>query len=601
MSQPPVSGRGAGAQPGRGSRPPGGGPGGRRGRDPRLTDFAEGGAGDTCPPGPELAVETARLSGPDWRCEGATDDELIGLLGRWAATESWSAAGKLGVIREILRRHAVRIPGTLTPDGLPEVRDDEVEHEVAAALGVSPQAAGKLVMLAWTLEARLPGIGAKLADGTISYTKARVIFDELIVLDDEHAALAEALILDELAGKTPGQIQKLAAGAVVTVDPEGARKRREHAEREDARVRFWRENTGASALAAYGLPTDGALAANANINARAGQYKKAKISPGARMDQLRVLAFLDILNGISAADRIARAQAEATDAQHETTAGGGTAPDTGGEPDDGGPEGGGGPGGGPGAAGGGPGGGGPGGSGPDSGGSAAPSLPANANLTFPLATLLGLAERRGEGYGLGPLDPALVRDLAATAARSPHSKWCVTITDANGFAVGHGCARPARRKGGKSPPAGSRDGPWAFTSSDDPGPPGGYGTWTLTLPGGHEFTVKLGPVPLTECDHRHESHAYQPSDTLRHLVEIRDGQCTFPTCSRHAGACDFEHALPYDKGGRTCACNAGMRSRSCHKVKQSKGWSVTQPLPGWHVWTTPSGRTYTQGPAKYPA
>ncbi|WP_300612993.1 DUF222 domain-containing protein [Trebonia sp.] len=630
MSQPPVSGRGAGAQPGRGSRPPGGGRGGRRGRDPRLADFAEGGAGDICPPGPELAVETARLSGPDWRCDGATDDELIGLLGRWAATESWAVAAKLGVIREILRRLAVT-PGMAAPDGLPEVWGDEVEHEVAGALGISPQAAGKLVMLAWTLEARLPGIGAKLADGTISYTKARLIFDELIVLDDEHAAQAEALILDELAGKTPGQIQKLAAGAVVTVDPEGARKRREHAEREDARVRFWRENTGASALAAYGLPTDGALAANANINARAGQYKKAKVSPGARMDQLRVLAFLDILNGISAADRIARAQAEANGAQHEAAAADGTGrPGADGEPDDGGPvsgglsddcggtdatddgtdaggsgpadgpDGDGGPGGGAGGAGGGPGGGGPGGSGPDAGGSAAPSLPANANLTFPLATLLGLAERRGEGHGLGPLDPALVRDLAAAAARSPHSKWCVTITDANGFAVGHGCARP-RRKGAKSPPAGSRDGPWAFIMSDDPGPPGGYGTWTLTLPGGQEFTVKLGPVPLTECDHRHESHAYQPSDTLRHLVEIRDGQCTFPTCSRHAGACDFEHALPYDKGGRTCACNAGMRSRSCHKVKQSKGWSVTQPLPGWHVWTTPSGRTYTQGPAKYPA
>jgi hypothetical protein len=43
------------------------------------------------------------------------------------------------------------------------------------------------------------------------------------------------------------------------------------------------------------------------------------------------------------------------------------------------------------------------------------------------------------------------------------------------------------------------------------------------------------------------------------------------------------------------------RSRPCHRVKQSKGWSVTQPRPGWHQWTTPSGRTYTQVPVKYPA
>ncbi len=55
------------------------------------------------------------------------------------------------------------------------------------------------------------------------------------------------------------------------------------------------------------------------------------------------------------------------------------------------------------------------------------------------------------------------------------------------------------------------------------------------------------------------------------------------------------------RGGRTCACNAGARSRRCHKVKQSTGWSVSQPQPGWHQWTTPSGRTYTQEPMKYPA
>lgn len=144
-----------------------------------------------------------------------------------------------------------------------------------------------------------------------------------------------------------------------------------------------------------------------------------------------------------------------------------------------------------------------------------------------------------------PAAPALARDLAAAAARSPHSEWCVTVVDRDGIAIGHGCAKPARTKRATSPPVNNRDGPWTFTPRDDPGPPDGYATWTLTLPGGRELTVKLGPVPVTECDHRYESHSYQPSDTLRHLVEIRDGTCTFP------------------------------------------------------FW--PSGRTYTQGPMRYPA
>src|SRR5215471_15833770 len=324
MVQPPVPGRGAGAEPAPDSGLPGG-VGGRHDRDPRLAAFARGGPGDGCPPGAALAVTLEELSGPRWRCDGATDDELIGLLGRWQAVESWAAAGKLGVVRELIRRRAVLTPGAVAVDGMPEVWDEGTEHEVAAALAVSLPAADKLVGLAWTLQARLPGVGGMLAGGVIDSLRARIIADELSVLDDERAAEAEAMILDRLAGKTPGQIGKLAAQAVCTVDPDGARKRRERAERDEARVRFWRDNAGAAALAGYGLPTDEALAAHANVNARAEEYKKARVFPDARMDQLRVLAYLDLLNGVPAQTRIARARAEAEPAP-------GPAPD--GAPDD---------------------------------------------------------------------------------------------------------------------------------------------------------------------------------------------------------------------------------------------------------------------------
>jgi hypothetical protein len=637
MTHPPGSGPGLGEEPAPGSPLPGGSPGAPGpGREPdlRLGDFGKGGRGDACPPGPALTAAVAALSGPGWRCQDATDDELIGLLGRWTATESWAAAGKLGVLRELIRRRAITEPAS--PGDLPERWEEGTGHEVAAALAISVPAANKLTDLAWTLQARLPRIGAKLADGTIDCLRAKIIAEETAVLTPGQAAQAEALIIDQLAGKTPGQIGKLTALAVVTVDPDGARKRREHAEREDARIRFWREYSGASALAAYGLPTDAALSANENINQRAESYKKARVLPDATMGQFRVLAFLDMLNDIPAADRIAQAQAQAQNTaqpqdpakdqdpapgqdrdQDHANADAGHPDDAashspaGNKPSDDRNRGEGPADGAPGRAGAGSGGGpcdiGPGGSGTGDGREAARpagqghALPARANLTLPLPTLLGLAERPGAGHGLGPLDPALVRDLAAAAARSQHSQWCVTVVNAEGIAIGHGCARPARIKQGKSPPPGNRDGPWTFTRHDDSGPPGGFGCWNLTLPDGRRLTVKLSPVPVTDCDHRYESGSYQPSDTLRHLVEIRDGQCTFPSCSRHASTCDFEHAIPYDQGGPTCACNAGARSRSCHKVKQSKGWRLTQPRPGWHQWTTPSGRTYTKGPMRYPA
>jgi hypothetical protein len=162
----------------------------------------------------------------------------------------------------------------------------------------------------------------------------------------------------------------------------------------------------------------------------------------------------------------------------------------------------------------------------------------------------------------------------------------------------------ARPPGQARPQPGPGPGPvpedWSFTLAATDGPPGGYGTWQVTLPGGRVLTVRLEPVPTTACDHRHQSHAYHPSPALRHLVHVRDRECTFPTCSRHANESDFEHAIPYDQGGATCACNAGARSRACHQVKQTKGWHLTQPRPGWHQWTTPAGRTYTQNPKRYP-
>src|SRR3984957_20937677 len=85
------------------------------GREPALPDsvigggsagFACGGQWDVCPPSAALAMAVQAASGPEWRCPGASDDELTGVLRRWAALEAWAAAGRLGVIRGMIRRQS---------------------------------------------------------------------------------------------------------------------------------------------------------------------------------------------------------------------------------------------------------------------------------------------------------------------------------------------------------------------------------------------------------------------------------------------------------------------------------------------------------------
>ncbi len=438
---------------------------------------------------------------------------------------------------------------------------------------------------AWDLGALLPGIGALLEDGTLTYAKARVVNDALELLGEPDKAAAEAMIADRLAGKTYGQVESIAARAAITVDPGLAERAREHAERNRARVVLKRERSGAASLLGCDLPSAETLAAHAATCARARVYQDSGAFPGVLTDQFRAMAYLDLMNEVSAEARIAAgppdvglgAPAEAAfrdepepgdPGAHAPEASGGSdcpcdecdgrcappaddgpaddgpddhGPDDHGpadhDPDDdpgddepdgdepGGDDGphddgtdgdpaddepdGGEPCDGPGD--GGPDGGGPGDSGAgDRGGCRAcdgrcppaddhdgpgpgpagrrratgpapppepppqpppspppppqppqpppqsrspwstppgsPAPPGLTDLTVPLATLLGPPTRPGESHGFGPLDPALCRALAALAAASPHTTACVTVTDPDGHAIGHGCLTTGRRR-----------------------------------------------------------------------------------------------------------------------------------------------------------
>ena len=537
--------------------------------------FGEGAVLDGAPGGTALMGFADAAAGADDRYAGCDDDGLVGAICAWDRVEAHAAARKHAAVAELARRRpepAGAAGGGAAGGGAqaPGYWDEFVPDELGWALAESRWAAEGMLGLSWALAQDLPGTMAAFRSGLLRQRKVEIIARATQLLDPAQARAAEALVLGRAAALTPGGLRAAIARAVMQVAPDTARKRREAAVA-DARVQRWAEDSGNAALAGRELPPAQVLAADQRITWWALQLKAAGLAGD--MDVLRARAYLDILLGIDS--RPAPAPGGGPDSRPDQ---GDSGPDG---PGDGrpGPPGPAGPGAGP--AGAGPAGAGPAGAGPRLD-ALPPGFAGRVNLTVPLATVLELAGRPGEIPGIGPVDPALARDLAAAAARDPRTTWCVTVTDQDGHAIGHGCARPeprsaARRRNagpaaGHDPPGGTSRPGFAFTAEPGPGPPGGYGTWRLAtgIPGPPDLLIALEPI-AGKCDHRHEAKGHDPGVLLRHLTQIRYATCTSPACRRPASRCDFEHSVPYEAGGRTCLCECDTRSHMMRVNSQIGG------------------------------
>jgi Domain of unknown function (DUF222) len=536
----------------------------------RAAGFGTGMAWDTVPGCAQLAVAAdaaAGGGGPGDRFGGVADHELIGLVCAWGRVEAHAGARKLIAIAEVFRRNP-EDGFEPAPGQMPAVVHEFTRDQLALALGESRHQADTLLTVAWHLGTRLTATLDALRDGTITRPKAEAIVWATQYLDPGEARKAEALVLGRAGRLTPGGLRAAIARAVMQVAPAKARQRREEAAR-DARVQRWAEDSGNAALMGRELPADEVLAADQRISWWAGELKQAGLDGD--MDVLRARAYLDLLLGKDSRPRDPQADAP--------RAGGGDAAEAH-QPPGAGPA-------------------------PDAGpaGGAAGGFVGRVTLTVPLGTAAGLADRPGELAGIGPVDPWLARDLAAAAAANPASTWCVTVTDEHGHAVGHGCARPEhkshRKRAGPGPPAGGAG--FCFTPASRDGPPGGYGTWRLRIPGGGpDLIVEIDSLTTEPCEHRHEARGHDPGVRLRHLSQVRHATCTSPVCRRPAWNCDFEHNTPYEAGGRTCLCNGGPKCRYDHRLKQQPGWNVDQLPDATFRWTTPSGRSYHTEPTRYP-
>jgi hypothetical protein len=500
----------------------------------RAAGFGAGMVFDTMPGCGALAGFSAEAAGEDDRYAGASDDEVAGAIAAWDRVEAWAAARKHAAVAEFIRRRRHPDCPLEGPAQMPEAWDEFTTVEVAGVMAESRPAVDAMLSLAHDLEVKLPGTKAAFRDGILRESKVAIIVRATALLDPDEARAAEDKVLDRAGRLTPGGLRAAIARAVMEAAPEKARQRREVGAK-FARVERWAEDSGNAALAGRELPPDEVFAADQRITWWAGELRKAGLEGG--MDEIRARALLDLLLGRDS--RPGRDGAAA---------------------------------------------------------SAGSGFAARVNLTVALATVTGRADRPGEIPGIGPVDPWLARDLATAAAHNPKTTWCVTVTDEQGHAIGHGCAKPEPKLGRKRAGPGTRDGPgFSFTSTAEPW------TWRLRTPGGGpDLIVILDPITTQECDHRFQAKGHDPGVKLRHLSQVRYERCTGPGCRRPAVQSDFEHNTPYEAGGRTCLCNGGPKCRRDHRLKQDPRWTVNQLTDGTVRWITPTGRAYITEPTRYP-
>ena len=436
--------------------------------------FAQGGVLDELPAGPALAgfADEAYEHADD-----LDDDSLIGLIRAHDRQASQLAVRKLALIATLARRR----PADRTPAGepgeLPAELSEFVADEIAVALTLTRRGAENLLELALELDAR-PAIAAALEAGRIDLYKARILLEALAPLEPLHAAAVQAALLPAAGGLTSGQLRAELTQAILALDPDVMRKRREKAEK-DARVELWTDPDGTATLAGRDLPPAEALAANKRLCQVAAFWKKQiraawkQADPDGQlprpehgMDLLRAWAYLALLNGqpvdVPPASFLPPAATRGTDdagRQDDAASPDGCSRGTAGAS---------GPAGSAGRAGNLAGQDLPAGlrrpdpvpfPGPYRGDPAAglPPLAGTIHLTLPLATLLGLTDRPGVAAGYGPLPGDVARALANAAVTHKAASWGLIITDPDGHAIGYG--QPSRFKPIRGHPA---DG-WTLT------------------------------------------------------------------------------------------------------------------------------------------
>ncbi len=193
-----------------------------------------------------------------------------------------------------------RVPGAASDT---ELVMSAVTCELMMALGISKGHAENLQLLATRLVRVLPETLAMLECGRLDLTRARLLAEATEVLDDTHARQVQALLLPTVGdgpwdGPSPRAWRARVQRAVITVDLDSARRRRESAIR-CRLVRAWAAGDGTGVIQIEGRDieiafTDGVITDLALAWPAVGPDGEAL-----SMDQRRADAVMDLFRRVS--------------------------------------------------------------------------------------------------------------------------------------------------------------------------------------------------------------------------------------------------------------------------------------------------------------
>ncbi len=91
---------------------------------------------------------------------------------------------------------------------------------------------------------------------------------------------------------------------------------------------------------------------------------------------------------------------------------------------------------------------------------------------------------------------------------------------------------------------------------------------------------------------------YRPTDHLKRVLRVRDEHCRFPGCRIPTRRCDIDHTIAREHDGPTELGNLAHLCRRHHTLKHHSAWRVRQTPDGVLHWTSPTGKSYPDLPAR---